>query len=88
VTCVTSARRTPAYGDLEAPPLIPVGDGVSTITGRNVSLPVLPTLRGSRVPYRRDGRYALHASPLEANEDAFYVSEYANYVTNAWRAGG
>src|SRR3954447_3689108 len=36
----------------------------------------------------RDGRYALHSTPLEANEDAFYVSGRASYVTDdAVRAG-
>jgi hypothetical protein len=30
----------------------------------------------------RDGRYALHSVPLEANEDAFYVSGLARHVTD------
>jgi hypothetical protein len=30
----------------------------------------------------RDRRYAMHSFPLEDNEDAFYVSGLANYVTD------
>jgi hypothetical protein len=30
----------------------------------------------------RDGRYAMHSFPLEDNEDAFYLSEVADYVSD------
>ena len=32
---------------------------------------------------QRDGRYAMHSYPLEDNEDAFYLSGAASYVTNS-----
>ena len=31
----------------------------------------------------RDGRYAMHSFPLEDNEDAFYLSGAASYVSHA-----
>ncbi|HEY3036359.1 MAG TPA: hypothetical protein VGJ54_17095 [Streptosporangiaceae bacterium] len=30
----------------------------------------------------RDGRYAMHSFPLDDNEDAFYLSGVASYVSH------
>jgi hypothetical protein len=35
-----------------------------------------------RADLHRDGRYAMHSFPLEDNEDAFYLSGVASYVTH------
>lgn len=35
-----------------------------------------------RKDLHRDGRYAMHSFPMEDNEDAFYLTGVASYVTN------
>lgn len=51
------------------------------LTGEGLYAFIIPSPK--RGDLHRDGRYAMHSFPMEDNEDAFYLTGVASYVTHS-----